>query len=116
MTEPFDWDDLTDLVITARRPNAAAYLRTRIEAAFVPVERCNHFAALAEARYHAGREATVRAEAAEAENARLREALQYCAEAPLSGWTIAQGYARQLLTMPVLARGTLGDSDGDDGA
>lgn len=99
MTEPFNWDRLAqnifDLIYDG--DNAAAYLRTRIEAAFVPKGRCNHFAALAEARYHAGREAIARTEAAEAENARLREALQVCADAPLSGWTIAQGYARKAL-------------------
>jgi len=38
-----------------------------------------------------------RATAAEAENAMLREALRQCAEAPLSGWTIAQGIARAAL-------------------
>lgn len=29
---------------------------------------------------------------------RLRDALQYCADAPFSGWTIAQGVARRALT------------------
>lgn len=82
MTDTIDWDDLLIDVICRRieegDPAAAAYLRERIEAAFVPVERYNHFATLAEARYHAGREATARAEAAEARVKALEEALREC--------------------------------------
>jgi len=38
-----------------------------------------------------------RATAAEAREAKLREALQVVVNAPLSGWTIAQAYARKAL-------------------
>ena len=36
-------------------------------------------------------------EAAEAKLAKAVEALDYCINAPFSGWTIAQGYARAIL-------------------
>jgi hypothetical protein len=83
MTAPFDWAGLFKHAFSVMRREtpgnriapAAELLRTRIEAAFVPVERCNHFATLAEARYHAGREATARAEAAEARNKVLADTL-----------------------------------------
>lgn len=98
MTAPFDWARLAYYTSYIYRHEdqyaAAAYLRERIEAEFVP--RDVHDRIVENTLGHAVNE-HARAEAAEAENARLRAALQFCTEAPLSGWTIAQGYARQAL-------------------
>ena len=105
MTAPFDWAGLWDAAWKAWDDappslegicdrDAAEVLRTRIEAAFVPAWQhkatCMGYSLDVE-------EATARIEAAEARVKVLEEALQVCANAPLSGWTIAQGYARQAL-------------------
>jgi len=73
MTEPFDWADLSHEAASIRYIHgnlaAAAYLRERIEAAFVPrigAQKVIDF----------GAEQAARAEAAEAREAKLREALR----------------------------------------
>lgn len=76
MTDPFDYDGLT-AHIRAIRTHDDAYnaLRERIEAAFVPIE--HHTAVITDHDELLQRE-IARAEAAEAENAKLREALREC--------------------------------------
>ena len=72
MTAPFDWGRLWGEAYESwrlyGRPAAADYLRTRIEAAFVPNRTVELLGEAMEGL-------SARAEAAEAENARLREAL-----------------------------------------
>lgn len=58
-----------------------------------PEDQFKHKESMAKAREILSTLPTVREE-----NARLREALKYCAGAPLSGWTIAQGIARAALS------------------
>ena len=83
MTAPFDW---ATLIFEACRiakslgtGPAAAYLRTRIQTAFVPVERYENLKAVEQWLIDnpplTNAALAARAEAAEAENARLREAL-----------------------------------------
>lgn len=138
MTDPFDWAGLWLKAWDYRPPfvpreegdqRAAVYPRARIEAAFVPV-----------AWYSNLRDKTrlqiTRAEAAEAREAKLREALTRQADNmafALNNVSIPEGwydkFSRELaedrtalsdliagdadlIDVP----GTLGDSDGDDGA
>jgi hypothetical protein len=76
MTAPFDYTELFKGAFAAMREEtpgnriapAAAYLRTRIEAAFVPLSA---YYRATNIRDEAVCQATARAEAAEAENARL---------------------------------------------
>ena len=98
MTAPFDWAELElDLRVRSLRGTckyAAAYLRTRIEAAFVPVEENERqFVEFEMARRHD----VARAEAAEAENARLREALECLAQPRVMEWEECRDIARQAL-------------------
>jgi hypothetical protein len=72
MTAPFDWEELADAVLTARKGNAPEYLRYRIEKAFVPRE-AHDLIVQTICENHAKHYA--RAEAAEAKVAVLREAL-----------------------------------------
>ncbi len=87
MTAPFDWAGLahgtyTEWSLGGHFPEeAAAYLRTRIEAAFVPVERYNERTETFRLQLKIAAEATARAEAAEAENARLRLHVEILEEA-----------------------------------
>ena len=112
MTAPFDWAGLRKEIERSVHAHGWAkafdLLRTRIEAAFVPVEVAKALmdekhkeAAEAKLWFEKAQEwrgeltaASARAEAAEAENARLGEALQCIAKLPAS---IAQSTARQAL-------------------
>lgn len=87
MTAPFNWaglwrktadvfkkhgENIAATTIDDMDQAAAAYLRTRIEAAFVPVESNIQIA-----------DVTARAEAAEAENTRLRDVIKRASDAPM---------------------------------
>lgn len=87
MAEPFDWfalaEETTCWASEARIQAAADDLRTRIEAAFVPVERYEaERLRMAETMQRMTSALEARAEAAEAENVRLREALKWYADNP----------------------------------
>lgn len=72
MSESFDWKELADAVLTARKENVPEYLRYRIEKMFVPASVVATVDASLE-------RATARATAAEAREAKLRDALRYIA-------------------------------------
>lgn len=84
MTEPFDWAYLSHEAGSIRfmhgNPAAAAYLRERIEAAFVPVGEYRHLTSQFDAMQAFGKSNAARAEAAEARvselTAQLAEARQ----------------------------------------
>lgn len=79
MTDTFDYAGLAHVIHNTWRrssQSAADYLRTRIEAAFVPVEQRDKAEDLLYQRTNEYIEATARAEAAEARNKVLEEALR----------------------------------------
>jgi hypothetical protein len=101
MTTPFDWDRLVqntfDLMYDG--DNAAAYIRTRIEAAFVPVDQhraiCMGYSLDVE-------EATARAEDAEAEVRRLRDTPNHIwAEARDTEWDAGFNHAVALFRQAI---------------
>lgn len=77
MTAPFNWAGLWEDLETASWGEQIDILRTRIEAAFVPVETYHRDTGI---RDVVAIEATARAEAAEARNKVLEEALRPIAE------------------------------------
>lgn len=94
MTAPFDWERLAeDADNCDSYAHAADLIRTRIEAAFVPVEQRDKAEALLCQRTNEYFEATARAEAAEAENARLLRVI----DAYLSA-TASNSNKRQIVT------------------
>jgi hypothetical protein len=85
----FDWDRLAQKVFDMMYDgdNAAAYIRTRIEAEFVPVKDHDERVRVLQEHMMDERDlrvaATARAEAAEAENARLRDVIKRASDAPM---------------------------------
>lgn len=84
MTDTFDWAGLVHEIMSAEVTfgvhAASDVLSTRIEAAFVPVAAYTATAEAAATHLKGKIEATARAQAAEAENARLREPLREALE------------------------------------